>query len=74
MLITNARPVPSAPSASTLPITSSEMSAGAGGAPTSSGVTIASCTVAVTSCAADSATPDSDRPATNRFVYGMPTP
>ncbi len=73
-LITNASPVPSAPSATTLATTGRERPVGTGGAPATSGATTASCAVATSSCAADSDSPKYALPAMNFFWYGMATP
>ncbi|GAB3796189.1 hypothetical protein GCM10027605_03610 [Micromonospora zhanjiangensis] len=73
-LITKARPVPSAPSSSTLTTTSSDSRVGTGGGPAKIGASTASCRIAISSWAVVIDTPESVRPATNRFWYGMATP
>jgi len=69
-----ASPVPSAPSATTLPITGAESRHGTGGAPATSGAMIASCAVATSSWAVDRATPVYGWPARYRRMYGNPKP
>ncbi len=56
--ITKASPVPSAPSASTAASTRGDSAVGSGGAPATTGATIASWAAATISCAADRDSPD----------------